>query len=81
MTLDDPTPVALTRAEALVLFDWLHQLEEVEDRVTQDKATQVALWALSASLESALVEPLQPDYDDVLSRARAHLADDDSALP
>jgi hypothetical protein len=62
-----------------VLFDWLHQLEDVGNSVTQDKATQVALWALSASLESALVEPLQPDYNDAVSRARAHLTDDCSA--
>jgi len=39
--IDDPTPVDLTGAEALVPFDWLHQLEDADDSVTQDKATQV----------------------------------------
>jgi hypothetical protein len=48
---------------------------------TNDKAEQVALWAPSASLESVLTEPLDPNYDDVINRARLHLADDGTPEP
>jgi len=44
------------------------------------KPPRSAPWALSVSLESALVEPLQPDYDNVVNRARARLTDD-TAVP
>lgn len=69
-----PVVIELGRAEALVLFELLHRLED-EDVVLEDDAEQVALWRLSAALERTLVEPFRPDYHELLERARSQLAD------
>jgi hypothetical protein len=71
---DEPTPIELARAEALVLFDWLQRLETDNTSVTDDHTVEIALWALSAALERTLVEPFQADYNTVLDEARQHLA-------
>lgn len=69
-----PVAIELSRAEALVLFELLHRLED-EEVVMEDDAEQVALWRLSAALERTLVEPFQPDYRELLERARSELTD------
>ena len=74
MDPDSTTSIELTRAEALVLFDYLHGLEDQKVRLSPDPAEQAATWALSASLERALVEPFQADYNDLVTQARQHLA-------
>ena len=66
------TVVELTRAEALVLFDWLHALEDA-DATPGDEPERIALWALSYALEKVLVEPFLRDYDVAVSAARQHL--------
>src|SRR5271165_7560909 len=55
MDLDDPTPLELTRAEALVLFEWLHRMEAEGRTICENRAEQIALWNLSSRLESILV--------------------------
>jgi hypothetical protein len=72
MELDEATPIALSRAEALVLFDYLHRLEDQKVRLP-DPAEQIAVWALSASLERVLVEPFREDYGSLVEAARSHL--------
>ena len=51
-----------SRSEALVLFEWLHRLEDAGDDLTrvgfQDQAEQRVLWDMSACLERALIEPV-----------------------
>jgi len=66
---------SLTADEALVLFDLLHRWED-DEQVSHPKhhAEQVALWNLSAVLESALVEPFDSGYTDLVSAARTRLA-------
>ena len=73
MDHDEATSLELTRAEALVLFDYLHRLEDQKVQLSSDPAEQIALWALSASLERVLVEPFQGDYVRLVSQAREHL--------
>jgi len=71
--------VSLTKAEALVLFEWLHQNKGPADSSTTDRydifdpSDRVALWSLSAALESTLVEPFTSDYDEVIEAARSEL--------
>lgn len=72
-----PVTIELGRAEALVLFEWLHRLED-EGVTLEDHAEQVALLRLSGALERALVEPFQPDYRGLLERARSQLTDQSS---
>lgn len=69
-----PVAIELGRAEALVLFELLHRLEDAEVALG-DHADQVALLRLSAALERTLVEPFRPDYRELLERARAQLTD------
>jgi len=74
---DAPTPIELNRAEALVLFEWLHRHEDA-DTTPGDPAERRALWNLSGALERTLVEPFQHDYNDIVQAARTHLTDDSS---
>jgi hypothetical protein len=68
-------PVALTRDEALVLFEWLsHQFESGGlDELLSDGADWVAVHRLLGRLESALAEPFHPDYKVLLGAARDRL--------
>lgn len=79
MTFDPEaaTPIELTRAEALVLFDWLGRHENA-DSTPGDAVEQRALWSLNAVLERALVEPFQSNYREIVQAARSHLTDDSS---
>lgn len=70
--MTEPTQVALrlTRAEALVLFEWLARGDSVAARSCVDQAEQQVLWLLEGQLEKALTEPLQPNYRELLEEAR-----------
>ena len=70
-----PTPIELSRAEAIVLFDWLHRHEDA-DTTPGDAVERRALWNLNAVLERTLVEPFQSGYNDIVQSARTHLTDD-----
>jgi hypothetical protein len=63
--------------EALVLFEWLSRHDDPNALEFQDQAEQRVLWDLLAHLESALVAPLLPDYQDRLAKARAEVRDQD----
>lgn len=70
----EPLALTLTADEALVLFDVLHRWED-QGTVgpVEDEAEAVALWNLSASLESILVEPFKANYTELVASARARL--------
>jgi hypothetical protein len=65
----------LTRAEAIVLFDWLSRFNDAEQREFVDQAEQRVLWDLEAMLESNLSEPFDPRYAELLAEARAKVRD------
>ena len=73
MTTD--VTLTLTRDEAIVFFDWLARFNKEEGRRFEDQAEQRVLWNLEASLESTLVEPFKPDYDQILAAARSRVRD------
>ena len=54
---DDRIAVELTRAEALVLFDWIARTEAAEALHCEDPSEQQVLWCIEAQLEKVLVEP------------------------
>jgi hypothetical protein len=60
----------LTRAEALVLFDWLSRPSSGDRAASLGEAEQTVLWRIEAELESTLVEPLAPDYERLVDEAR-----------
>lgn len=63
----------MSRAEAVVLFDWIHCHEEDLEHLVGDPAEQAVLWEISALLERLLPEPFRQDYPDLLEAARAEL--------
>lgn len=65
----------LTRDEAIVFFEWLSRFNAEEGRQFEDQAERRVLWNLEASLESTLVEPFKPDYDQILAAARSRVRD------
>lgn len=73
---DAAVEVRLSQSEALVLFDLLSRFSEPGRLAVDDRAEERVLWNVCCSLEKDLVEPLRPDYADVLRRARDQLRGD-----
>lgn len=76
-THSGPIAIYLTPDEALVLDAFLHRGEVAGDNygTIEDQAELRVLWNLSAILESWLVAPLSPDYEQHLARAREAVRD------
>jgi hypothetical protein len=72
---DETIRLQLSRAQALVFFDWLARFNDAGDAELEDQAEQRVLWNLEAMLEAALVEVLDPEYDRLLAEARATVRD------
>jgi hypothetical protein len=70
MELPEKITVEFTRAEALVLFEFLCRSDDVGRYEFLDPAEQHVIWALEGKIESQLVEILRPDYMKLLSDAR-----------
>jgi hypothetical protein len=65
--------LVLNKDEALVLSEFLARIGEKEDlydKVFEDKAEQQVLWSLEGQLEKILVEPLYPNYSEIIASAR-----------
>ncbi len=60
----------LTRAEALVFFEWLSRVDTAGNLPIEDPAEEQVLWRLEGQLESKLIEPLGPDYKRAVEAAR-----------
>ena len=71
--------ITFSKAEALVLFDWMQRVEAEGISWSRlgvvDQAEQRVLWDISASLESVLVEPFGPGYAEVIDAARNEVRD------
>jgi integrase len=74
---DTATSIELTRAEALVLHDWLTRHKDT-GTTPGDGSEQAALNSLNAALDRTLVEPFQADYDKTVQAARTQLTIDSS---
>jgi hypothetical protein len=58
----------LTRAEALVLFEWISR--HGDGAPVDDDAERQVLWRLEGLLETLLTEPLEADYREAVAAAR-----------
>jgi hypothetical protein len=65
----------LSRAEAIVLFDFLSR-DAVPDSAFADTAERTALWKVEAQLDKLLTEPLAPNYKQLLADARRRVRGD-----
>ena len=63
---DTQIVLQLTKAEALVPFEWLARMDQSGTLA----AEQQVLWAVEGQLERILVEPLAADYEEALAAAR-----------
>jgi hypothetical protein len=66
---DSEVLLRFSKAEALVLFEWLANLDSAPPPFSHPSEEKV-LWRIEAQLESILVEPFAPNYKDLLSQAR-----------
>lgn len=70
LAMIDGLSITLERDVALVLFEFLSRFSEADEFMAVNRADQVAIWTLVASLESILVEPFDPKYEELLKQAR-----------
>jgi antitoxin HicB len=75
--VEQTVSLALSPAEALVLFDLLSRWAETDAASVplEHLAEWRVLWDILASLERALAEPFMPDYLDQLAQARELVRD------
>jgi hypothetical protein len=71
------TVVTLSRAEAIVLFELLSRFSEADRLELEDPAERQVLWSICCLLEKELLEPLDPNYHEVLLKARAAVRAED----
>jgi hypothetical protein len=74
---DQTFTIELGRSESLVLFDLLADFDSQTQLDIPSSAERLALIRLHGALESAMVEPFQPDYQKLLASARAKLVAQD----
>lgn len=69
--------IELSADEALVLFELLWRWGETDNLNVslEHQAEQRVLWDILATLESALVEPFMPNYDELVAEARKRVQD------
>ncbi len=67
---DERMMFELSRAEALVLFEWLASLDDLP---AEAAAEQRVLWRVEGELERRLAEVLAPNYDELVADARRHV--------
>ncbi|MFK4728109.1 hypothetical protein ROT00_00305 [Agromyces mediolanus] len=81
VAVNDPmerkTSIDLTEDEVLVLFEWLHRINERPQIEFEDQAEQRAAWNLEAMLESANPALFAGDYRERLQAARDRIRDAD----
>ena len=67
---DGTATVTMTRAEALVLFDFLSRFDQNQQLDIRDRAEEFVLWHVHGAFERVLVEPFAADYVKKLEAAR-----------
>jgi len=67
--------IRLTRAEAIILEEFLDRTEESRRSLFVDQAEQRVLWTVHAQLEKGLWELFAPEYVELLRLARDSVRD------
>lgn len=67
----------LSKAEAIVLFEWLAERSQASDDGGASLSPEdLVLASIENQLEKTLVEPFTEDYETILKAARAQVAQD-----
>ncbi len=70
--------IIFSEEEALVLLDWLHNFNEEEHpTLFQDQAEQRILWDIEVVLEKVFSVTFDSNYQDILSKARRKIRDEE----
>jgi hypothetical protein len=86
LAMPDTITLELSKDEALVLFEWLYRREDARradknarkddpDKAPLD-AEEIVLSGVLCLLEKELVEPFNPNYDDLVAAARLRILGD-----
>jgi hypothetical protein len=76
MTEQQNINLAVTKDEALVLFEFLARFNQTDySEIFEDQAEQKTLWILEGQLEKQLMEPFAPNYKDIINEARNKIRD------
>jgi hypothetical protein len=67
---NEPITISLSHSEALVLFEWLAGLEERKIKCFADSSEELVAWKIEGILEKILIEPLQPNYRQLIAMAK-----------
>ena len=67
---DETATLTLTRAEALVFFEFLSRFDQDEQLDIRDKAEELVLWHLHGAFERQFSEQFSPDYLQKVEAAR-----------
>jgi hypothetical protein len=67
--------IELTSDEVLVLFEWLHRINEDQGTIFEDQAEQRVAWDLEAALEIANPHLFSSDYTARLQAAKERVRD------
>lgn len=70
--------MTLTKAEALVLFEFLSRFKDRGKLDIVDSSEERVLWKILGTLESKLAEPFAQDYLKILDAARSSLRIEDN---
>lgn len=73
--MTDEVKLNLTQDEALVLLEFLTRFSDQQTLKIEHQAEARTLWNLQCILESALTEPLQSNYAELLESARHKVED------
>jgi len=68
--------LSITKAEAIILFEFFAKLTPEKPTVSLDEAEQKVLWAVEATLENKLPEPFKGDYQQLVGEARLKMRED-----
>ncbi len=71
VSVGSPMKIELTKAEALVLFDWLYENRQKEEYDAYlDEAITYVFSTIECQLERELVEPFYKNYQEILAKAK-----------
>lgn len=75
---NDKILLQLSDDEALVLLNWLFRFNESgNDTFFEDQAEQRVLWDMEAVLEKVVSAALDNNYQEILSKARQKIRDEE----
>jgi hypothetical protein len=68
--------IRFTIDESIVLYNFLRRVNETNiDKLIEDQSEKRVLWNLEGDLEKQLVEPFQPDFEQIVKACRDRLRD------